>query len=186
MRCLHLADDSLDCRRRQVDRQLRLDHKDAALGPRPLHLQARQRAHQNLTLVWVPVRRRQVCGYWWQRRFDLQAADGGSGALADPADVRATVGHAQHALVHDPRLGQLAACVAGGDGHALRGGHEAGLDATAATILVRLPERVGQLAARHTAIDDARVGELAGLDDGRVDAVQRGRILVEVLERLGV
>ena len=99
--------------------------------------------------------------------------------LRQPGDVGAAVDHALADRQHD------AHARARGVSHrhlaVEGGGHERRLDAAPHAKAVDLPELWGKRHAADAAVDRLCLRELAELDDGAVDGVQRGRVDVQGL-----
>ena len=99
--------------------------------------------------------------------------------LREPGDVSAAVDHALTDSQHDAHVR------ARGVSHrhlAIEGGgHECWLDAAPYAEAVFLPELLGKRLAANTTVDSLCLGELAKLDDGAVDGMQRRRVEVQGL-----
>ena len=99
--------------------------------------------------------------------------------LREPGDVSAAVDHTLADRQHD------ANARAGGVSHrhltVEGGGHERWLDATPHAETIWHPELRGERLAADTAVDRLCLCELAELDDGTVDGVQRRRVDVQGL-----
>ena len=99
--------------------------------------------------------------------------------LREPGDVSAAVDHTLADRQHD------ANARAGGVSHrhltVEGGGHERWLDAAPHAKAVYLPELWGKRHAADATVDRLCLRELAELDDGAVDGVQRGRVDVQGL-----
>ena len=150
---LSLAEHLLNRERRQVDGEAALDHDDRAVDTRAQHLDAGERPEEDLSFVRV---------------------------LREPADLGTPIDHPLLHLDHD-----ASALAARGVPHGDQplGGrrHERLLDATSHVEFVGRPKLVRELHARDAAVDLDGLGELAQLDDNRVDGVQRARVLVHRL-----
>mmetsp|Transcript_14519 Transcript_14519/g.38360 ORF Transcript_14519/g.38360 Transcript_14519/m.38360 type:complete len:415 (-) Transcript_14519:194-1438(-) len=152
-----LGNDLLERERVQVDAERALDDHDRAVRARAHHLYAGERPEEDLALVRV---------------------------LREPADVGATVDHALLHLNNDAHPRAIARRIAHCHRTLKRRAHECRLDAATHTELIWLPELIGQRHARDAAVNLGRLGELAELDDRRIDAVQRRGVLVERAHRL--
>eukprot|EP00964_Phaeocystis_antarctica_P022403 scaffold12435_cov69-Phaeocystis_antarctica.AAC.5 len=106
------------------------------------------------------------------------------GVLREPAQVGATVDHA-HLNLHHARGSLLVPRLGVSHRHLAirRARHEGKLDAA---VSLATPELGGQHATSEATVDGLRLGEAAQLDDGAVDAVQRGDISAVAAELLHI
>ena len=156
MRVLHLGEHLLDRERVEVDRRPHRHDEHRVLHVVLEELEARQRREQDLLLVRV---------------------------LAEPREVGAAVDH-PHLHLHEHREAAAAAAALVRVEHRLvpllRRRGEAELDAAAVVVLVLAHHLARQRAPRDAAEDGAGARELAHLDDGGVDEVERRRVQVAV------
>ena len=99
--------------------------------------------------------------------------------LREPGDVSAAVDHALANRQHDAN-----ARIRGVSHRHLAikgGGHECWLDAAPYAETVFLPELLGKRLAADPTVDRLCLGELAKLDDGAVDGMQRRRVEIQGL-----